>query len=122
MRWRRAPTRRCGCGMTRSGSLKPIVTTMLLAAALPGQTLPDLVLCGGHSVDRGSGTVPALLAEHLDWPVLTDVIQFEIQSGLPRATAAGARGRGPRAKSALPAILGLETDLVHLVSFQPAQP
>ena len=44
---------------------KPIVTTILLAAALRVQQLPDLVLCGGHSVDRGSGTVPVSYT-HLD--------------------------------------------------------
>lgn len=96
------------------GSLKPIVTTMLLAAALRVKTLPDLVLCGGHSVDRGSGTVPALLAEHLDWPVLTDVTQFEIQSGRLRAQRRLARGARAESEVTLPAILGLETDLVHL--------
>jgi electron transfer flavoprotein beta subunit len=95
-------------------SIKPIVTTMLLAAALRVKELPDLVLCGGHSVDRGSGTVPALLAEHLDWPVVTDVTQFEIQSGRLRARRRLARGARAESDVALPAILGLETGLVHL--------
>ena len=96
------------------GSLKPIVTTTLLAAALRVKALPDLVLCGGHSVDRGSGTVPALLAEHLDWPVVTDVTQFEIQSGRLRARRRLARGARAESEVTLPAILGLETGLVHL--------
>lgn len=96
------------------GSLKPIVTTTLLAAALRIKALPDLVLCGGHSVDRGSGTVPALLAEHLDWPVVTDVTQFEIQSGRLRAQRRLARGARAESEVTLPAILGLETDLMHL--------
>jgi len=86
-------------------STKPMITTILLAAALRAAELPDLVLCGGHSVDRGSGTVPALLAEHLGWPVVTEVTQFEmqpdeLQSGRMRvqrdagAAPAGARGAG----------------------------
>ncbi|MCP5196122.1 MAG: hypothetical protein H6974_04915 [Gammaproteobacteria bacterium] len=95
-------------------SLKPIVTTILLAAALRVQELPDLVLCGGHSVDRGSGTVPALLAEHLDWPVATDVTQFEIQSGRMRVQRRLARGARAESEITLPAVLGLETGLVHL--------
>jgi electron transfer flavoprotein beta subunit len=73
------------------------------------------VLCGGHSVDRGSGTVPALLAEYLDWPVVTDVTQFELPIRADAGTAAaGARGAGRGRSRALPAILGLETGLVHL--------
>lgn len=104
------------------GSIKPMVTAILLAAALRAAELPDLVLCGGHSVDRGSGTVPALLAEHLDWPVVTDVTQFELRSDGSKGAPAGRMrvqrrlARGARAESevTLPAILGLETGLVHL--------
>ena len=103
-------------------SLKPTVTTILLAAALRVAALPDLILCGGHSVDRGSGTVPALLAEHLGWPVVTAVTQFEIQpvemqpDGSPVLRVQRRLARGARAESevSLPAILGLETGLVHL--------
>ncbi len=97
------------------GSLKPTVTTILLAAALRVQELPDLVLCGGHSVDRGSGTVPALLAEHLGWPVVTDVTQFEMLSGRMRVQRRLARGARAESEVTLPAILGLETGLVHLL-------
>ncbi|MGB4947224.1 MAG: hypothetical protein WBQ05_08540 [Candidatus Competibacter denitrificans] len=93
---------------------KPIITTILLAAALRVQQLPDLVLCGGHSVDRGSGTVPALLAEYLDWPVVTDVTQFELQSGRMRVQRRLARGARAEGEVTLPVILGLETGLVHL--------
>ena len=98
-------------------SLKPTITTILLAAALRVAELPDLILCGGHSVDRGSGTVPALLAEHLGWPVVTAVTQFEMQpDGSPVLRVQRRLARGARAESevSLPAILGLETGLVHL--------
>ena len=93
---------------------KPVVTSILLAAALRVVDPPDLVLCGGHSVDRGSGTVPALLAEHLDWPVATEVTRFEIRSErvlVHRRLARGARAEG---EVELPAILGLETELTRL--------
>ncbi|HPF59939.1 MAG TPA: electron transfer flavoprotein subunit beta [Candidatus Competibacteraceae bacterium] len=96
------------------GSLKPIITTALLAAALRMKELPGLVLCGGHSVDRGSGTVPALLAEHLDWPVATDVTQFVLQSGRIRVQRRLARGARAESEITLPAVLGLETGLAHL--------
>jgi electron transfer flavoprotein beta subunit len=95
-------------------STKPTVTSILLAAALRVRELPDLVLCGGHSVDRGSGTVPALLAEHLDWPVVTDVTQFEMRSGRMRVQRRLTRGARAESEVALPAILALETGLVHL--------
>ncbi|MDS4042093.1 MAG: hypothetical protein RKP20_13040 [Candidatus Competibacter sp.] len=96
------------------GGTKPVVTSILLAAALRVVDPPDLVLCGGHSVDRGSGTVPALLAEHLGWPVATEVTQFEIRSErvlIQRRLARGARAEG---EVELPAILGLETELTRL--------
>jgi electron transfer flavoprotein beta subunit len=95
-------------------SVKPMVAAILLAAALRATELPELVLCGGNSIDRGSGTVPALLAEHLDWPVVTDVTQFEIQSGRMRVQRRLDRGARAESEVTLPAILGLETGLVHL--------
>ena len=98
---------------------KPPITAILLAAALQTAGLPDLVLCGGHTVDRGSGTVPALLAEHLNWPVVTDVTQFELQASYTAAARLRVLrrlDRGARAGSevTLPAILGLETGPLHL--------
>lgn len=57
---------------------KPAVTSMLLGAALRTEGLPDLVLCGWRSLARGSGKIPALLGEYLNWPVVTDIIQLEI--------------------------------------------
>ena len=96
------------------GPIKPAVTSILLAAALRATGLPDLVLCGGHSADRGSGTVPALLAEHLNWPAVTDVTQFELVAG--RALVQRRLARGARAESEilLPAVLGLDLDRLRL--------
>ncbi|MBK8185371.1 MAG: electron transfer flavoprotein subunit beta/FixA family protein [Candidatus Competibacteraceae bacterium] len=96
------------------GPLKPALTSILLAATLRVIGLPDLVLCGGHSADRGSGTVPALLAEQLDWPAVTDVTRFEITEG--RALAQRRLARGARAESEvqLPAVLGLDTERIRL--------
>jgi electron transfer flavoprotein beta subunit len=96
------------------GPIKPALTSILLAAALRATGLPDLVLCGGHSADRGSGTVPALLAEQLDWPALTDVTRFEVDAG--RALVQRRLARGARAESEvrLPAVLGLDLDGIRL--------
>ena len=63
--------------------------------------LPDLVLCGARTLDRGSGkSSSALLGEYLDWPVVTARYhEFRYQRGTgafsapprPRRTV---RGRG----------------------------
>ena len=52
---------------------RPAVTALLLATALRMQELPDLIVCGARTVAGGSGKVPALIAEHLDWPVVPDI-------------------------------------------------
>ena len=96
------------------GPIKPAITSILLAAALRVVGLPDLVLCGGHSADRGSGTVPALLAEHLDWPALTDVTQFEINAGQALVQRRLARGARAESEVRLPAVLGLDVDGIRL--------
>jgi electron transfer flavoprotein beta subunit len=93
---------------------KPPITSILLAAALQLEDLPDLVLCGAHSVDRGSGKLPALLGELLDWPVVTDITHFELQQQrvlTQRRLARGARAEG---EVTLPAVLGLESGLARL--------
>ena len=96
------------------GPLKPALTSILLAAALRAGGLPDLVLCGGHSADRGSGTVPALLAEQLDWPALTDVTQFELDGDRARIQRRLARGARAESELRLPAVLGLDLDRLRL--------
>ncbi|HUM95868.1 MAG TPA: electron transfer flavoprotein subunit beta/FixA family protein [Candidatus Competibacter sp.] len=96
------------------GPIKPASTSILLAAALRTTGLPDLVLCGGHSADRGSGTVPALLAEQLDWPALTDVTQFELAGDRARVQRRLARGARAESEVRLPAVLGLDLDRLRL--------
>lgn len=93
---------------------KPPVTSVLLAAGLRTEGLPDLVLCGARSVDRGSGKVPALLAEHLDWPVVTDVTHFEIHEGHVRFQRRLSRGARAEGEVTLPAVLGLDPEIAHL--------
>lgn len=90
---------------------KPAVTSVLLAAALKAEGRPDLVLCGARSVDRGSGKLPALLAEHLDMAVVTDVTRFELREGYAIAQRRLARGVRAESEVKLPAILGLENGL-----------
>jgi electron transfer flavoprotein beta subunit len=92
----------------------PGQTATLLAAALRTVEIADLVLCGARSVDRATGKVPALLGEHLNWPVVTDVIHVELDG--QRACFRRRLDRGARAEGEvkLPAVLGLEPGLVRL--------
>lgn len=93
---------------------KPPMTAVLLATALRNAGLPDLVLCGARSVDRGSGKVPALLGEHLDWPVVTDVTHLEIDGDVVRFQRRLSRGARSEGQVRLPAILALEASLARL--------
>jgi len=93
---------------------KPPVTSILLAAALRLQGLPDLLLCGARSVDRGAGKLPALLGELLDWPVVTDVTRFELQQSRALTQRRLARGARAEGEVKLPAVVGLEPELAKL--------
>jgi electron transfer flavoprotein beta subunit len=93
---------------------KPAVTSVMLAAALRTEGLPDLVLCGWRSLARGSGKLPALLAEYLNWPVVTDITHLEIQAArisFQRRLARGARSEG---EVTMPAVLAIAAENLRL--------
>lgn len=92
----------------------PPLTARLLAAALRREGLPDLLLCGARSSDQGSGLVPALLAEELGWPLLTDVTRIEAGRGVLRVQRRLERGAREEAEVTLPAVLALEAGLARL--------
>ncbi len=87
---------------------RPAATSLLLAAALSTEGLPDLILCGARSLAGGSGKVPALLAERLGWPVVTDVLSFELSDGRARFVRRLARGARSEGEVTLPAVLAVE--------------
>lgn len=93
---------------------RPAVTSLLLAAGLRTSALPDLVLCGARTFDRGSGKVPGLLAEYLDWPVVTDVTAFEIRGEWIRFQCRLARGARSDGEVMLPAVVGVEAGSTRL--------
>jgi electron transfer flavoprotein beta subunit len=93
---------------------QPPLTSMLLATALRLEQPIDLILFGARSVDGGSGNVPALLAEHLDYPVATDITHFEIHGGCARIQRRLARGARAEGEITLPAVLGVEAGLARL--------
>ncbi|MGB0389411.1 MAG: hypothetical protein ACPGWR_31695, partial [Ardenticatenaceae bacterium] len=66
------------------------------------------------SDDNGSGLVPALLAEHLGWPVVVDVTQFEIKDREAIVQRRVTRGAREEVIVPLPAVLALEPDLARL--------
>lgn len=93
---------------------RPAATALLLATALRTEQLPDIVVCGARTVTGGSGKVPALMAEHLDWPVVTDILEFRF--GRSRALFQRRLARGARAEGevTLPAVVAVEAGSVSL--------
>lgn len=55
----------------------PAVTAALIAAYVRKVDRSDLAMLGCRSGPGDSGTVPLLVAEHLGWPCLTQVIEIE---------------------------------------------
>jgi electron transfer flavoprotein beta subunit len=92
----------------------PAQTALLLAAWLQRGEAPDLVLCGARSSDQGSGQVPALLAEFLDWPVVCDVTQITVEDDLARVQRRLDRGAREELEVRLPAVLAVETGIARL--------
>ncbi|MFO1154206.1 MAG: electron transfer flavoprotein subunit beta/FixA family protein [Rhodospirillales bacterium] len=98
---------------TRTGT-KPAVTSVLLAAALRTEGLPDLIFCGWRSLGRGSGKMPALLGEYLDWPVVTAITQLDIQAARVTFRRRLARGGQSEGEVTMPAVLAIAAENVRL--------
>ena len=64
---------------TRAEAWGPFTVAAALAGYLQSETYsPDLVLCGDSSSDWSSGIVGPALAQQLDLPQVTSVVQFKI--------------------------------------------
>ncbi len=87
---------------------RPWATARLLATALSTEVVADLVVCGSRSLATGSGKVPALVAEHLDWPVVTDILEFSIDAARVRFRRRLPRGARSEGEVTLPAVLAVE--------------
>lgn len=93
---------------------QPAVTSLLLASALRMEGLPDLLVCGARNLAGGSGKIPALIAEHLDWPVVTDIIEFSLEAGRARFQRRLPRGARSEGEVTLPAVLAVESGAAPL--------
>jgi electron transfer flavoprotein beta subunit len=86
---------------------RPIVSAILLAAALRAEGLPDLLFCGSRSLAGGSGKVPALLGEYLNWPVVTEVTQIRIEAARVYFQRRLERGAWAEGEVTMPAVLAI---------------
>jgi electron transfer flavoprotein beta subunit len=93
---------------------RPASSSVLLAAALQTEGLPDLVLCGWRTLSGGSGKVPALLGEALDWPVVTDVDSLDIQAARVYFRRRLARGGRAEGEVTMPAVLAIAAETIRL--------
>ncbi|MFV9502946.1 MAG: electron transfer flavoprotein subunit beta/FixA family protein [Oscillochloridaceae bacterium umkhey_bin13] len=98
----------------------PFATATLLAAAVRALPPANVILCGARSSDRGSGTVPALLAELLGLPVATDVTALNLTGPTVQMQRRLDRGAREELVLDLPAVVGLEPGPLRLR--QPALP
>lgn len=81
-------------------------TATILAAAARHLSEVGVVICGMSSPDAGTGVVPALIAESLDWPLLSlasEVVMVGDSLRITRTDEIGTRV----AQAALPAVLSV---------------
>lgn len=81
-------------------------TARLLLAALPER--PDIVVCGDHSADRGTGSTPAFLAHRLGACQALGLIELGVVEGKLRALRRLDGGRRERLTFGSPAVCSVE--------------
>lgn len=90
-------------------------TARLLAdGLLAGHPPPDLVVCGAHSADRGTGATPAFLAERLGAAQALGLLELTVAGRGLRALRRLDGGRRERLAVPLPAVCSLEAGTVRL--------
>jgi len=85
-------------------------TAAALAVGIRGVGVPDLVVCGDRSADRGSGSVPAYLAAELGAAQALGLVRLQVES--QRSGLVGERrldrGRRERLRIPCPAVVSVE--------------
>lgn len=83
-----------------------------LAAAVPDG---EIWLCGDHSLDRGSGSVPAFLAGHVEAAQALGLVSLSAESpGVVTAERRLDGGRRERLRAPAPAVLSVESATARL--------
>ena len=90
----------------------------IVAAAL-APVLADCIFtwCGDHSLDRGSGSVPAYLAAHLRAAQALGLLAVELEPGEPMVVVTRRldRGRRERLRVVAPAVVSVEASVARLL-------
>ena len=87
-------------------------TARALAAAIP-RLRPSLVLCGLRSGTGGSGQVGTILAEHLGWPFVGDVVRMDLAGDRAIVDRLLEHGHRQRLRCHLPAVLAIAPQLAQ---------
>lgn len=83
-----------------------VTLTAEVLAALVRQNSYDLVVAGAMSSDGGTGVIAPMIAEHLDWPVLTNVTEASVEGSSISATQAS-DGAVVELRADLPAVVAV---------------
>lgn len=85
------------------------LTAEVIAAALRAEGF-DLVIAGNQSTDGAAGLLPAMVAEHLDVPVVSNLESVEITADQVRGVRAGEDSQR-RVSADLPAVISVTEQL-----------
>ena len=87
-------------------------TGVILAQAI-GSLQYDLILCGQKAIDTEAGQVGSVIAERLDIPLVSRVVEIDVSSNCKKVTVESKLEKGNREKVevVLPALLTVEVDL-----------
>lgn len=83
-----------------------VTLTAEVLSALVRKNGYDLVVAGAMSSDGGTGVVAPMIAEHLDWPVLTNVTEAAVEGSSISATQAS-DGAVVELRADLPAVVAV---------------
>jgi electron transfer flavoprotein beta subunit len=97
---------------SRFSDLDSYATGLILARAIGGLQY-DLILCGQKAIDTEAGQVGSVIAERLDLPLASRVVEIDISPDGKQASVESKLEKGNRAQVEviLPAVLAVEVDL-----------
>lgn len=81
-----------------------------LAAALAAEGV-DMVLCGKQAVDDDNAQVPAMIAELLDWPQVSEISKLELDGSNAKVWRSAGGGSTDVVQTSLPAVFTADKEL-----------